>query len=161
MLIPNYSAQDLRTEFDFSGAKNISDLRIGLHKARTHWAEFSAEGMAADLLDRQINTDTIYQAGVLRLQRFITELDLNRANTVGERLVRPDGEVLYLKTYRLAQDQARRAWWLTQLSRHDRHLEATAASLKMTTVDLVKGLDKAGFGYLLKRTKMLKDSNTC
>lgn len=152
----SYASQDLRNKFDFAEARVLSDLRQGLSDARKEWSEFSRRCMAGHLCGRSIGTESIYKAGSLLLQRFMTELDLNTANTVGERLVRPDGELLYLKTYRLDRDQARRAWWLSQLAKHDWHLQSTAKELNMEYTVLLEKIDNAGFGYLLKNTRFFQ-----
>ncbi|GGJ24688.1 ARPP-2 domain-containing protein [Deinococcus roseus] len=142
-------AQDLNIKLEVAGKKTLAELRQALHAARDQWAEFSTRVMGLDLLQRNIIGETIYKPAQLRLERFMTELDLNATNTIGERLVRSDGEVLYLKTFQLGADQTKRAWWLSQLSRHHWHIGQTAESLNMTAEEVVRSLNRAGFGYLL------------
>ncbi|MEH2056818.1 MAG: hypothetical protein V7K97_11825 [Nostoc sp.] len=42
------------------------------------------------------------------LQRFITDLNPNEENHIGEAIIRENGELEYLKTYRLSGMQTRR-----------------------------------------------------
>ena len=65
--------------------------------------------MLTDLLNRPVRTEKVYAAGSLRLEHFITDLDPAQVNHIGERLVRPVGEWLYLKTFQLSAAQTRRA----------------------------------------------------
>ena len=143
------SHQELPIKLDVKNVRSISDLRKALHEARALWAEFSTQGMGLDLLGRSIQREVIYKPGPLRLERFMTDLDLNSTNTIGERLVRSNGEVLYLKTFQLGADQTKRAWWLSQLAKHHWHLQSTAQALNLTQHEVVRGMERAGFGYLL------------
>lgn len=61
------------------------------------------------------------------------------------------GEVEYLKTYRLSAAQAKRAYLLSKLSEHDWDLDATAEFFRQPRAAFIRGLEKAGFGYFLKR----------
>jgi hypothetical protein len=101
------------------------------------------------LLDRPIFKQTIYRPAQLQLERFMTELNLQGTNTLGERLIRQDGEVLYLKTFQLGADQTKRAYWLQQLSGNHWHIENTARSLNLTEEEVVRSLHRVGFGHLL------------
>ncbi len=151
-----FSAQKLNAVINVDSAKSVNDLRSALMAARAEWAEFSTKCMAEHLVGREIQVQPVFEPPGLRLQRFMTELDLNRTNTIGERLLREDGEVLYLKTYRLDADQAKRAWWLQNLAANDWHLQQTATALRMTLRDLVCGLEASGFAYLLSDPQQLK-----
>lgn len=84
------------------------------------------------------------------MQRFITDLSLKTENHIGEAILREDGQLEYLKTYRLSEAQTRRVYLLSQLAVNDWNLERTATQLGNTLEELVYRLEKAGFGYLLK-----------
>lgn len=88
-------------------------------------------------------------ADLFTLQRFITDLQLKSKNHIGEAIVRADGQLEYLKTYRLSEAQTRRAYLLSQLATHGWNLNDTAAALNQSREDFVYRLEKAGFGYLL------------
>lgn len=151
-----FSAQKLNTVIDASKARSIDDLRAALLAARADWAEFSTKGMAEHLIEREIEVQTVFEPPGLKLQRFMTELDLNRTNTIGERLLRENGEVLYLKTYRLDADQAKRAWLLKNLAKNEWNLQRTAATLRVTMRAFVSDLEESGFAYLLADPEQLK-----
>lgn len=92
----------------------------------------------------------MYRCGPFQLQRFSTELDVKGENHIGEAIVRADGTIEYLKTYRLSGTQARRAFLLSNLAANHWHIEATAKAMYQSEDEFVQRLEKAGFGYLLK-----------
>jgi hypothetical protein len=91
----------------------------------------------------------LYTAGPFSLQRFITDLHLKDENHIGEAIVRDNGELEYLKTYRLSAAQTRRVYLLSQLAACGWQLDRAAERLGNTREDFVLRLEKAGFGYLL------------
>jgi hypothetical protein len=95
-------------------------------------------------------SERVYRAGPFTLQRFITNLRLDEENHLGEAIVRQDGTIEYLKTYRLSSGQSKRAFLLRLLAEHHYNLEAAAASQNQTLNELITRLSNAGFGYLLK-----------
>lgn len=128
---------------------SLSELASALDELRRAYQSFQHE-LATDLLGRQVVAERVYRAGPFQLQRFRTELDLARDNHLGEAIVDDDGELLYLKTYRLSAAQARRGYLLSKLAEHRWNLDATAAALGQDKRDLLLRLEKAGFGYLIK-----------
>ena len=126
----------------------LADLRAALGRVRSDWAGFQGF-MAHDLLGRPVQSKRVYQAGPFTLQRFITDLNPAGENHMGEAIVRDDGRLEYLKTYRLSAAQTRRAYLLQLLSEADWHLDMAAENLRVTRDDFVLRLEKAGFGYLL------------
>ena len=129
---------------------SLADLRQAIEKMRSHWAEFQGF-MAANLLQRQLQSQRVYTAGPFVLQRFITDLDPKQENHIGEAIARDSGEIEYLKTYRLSAAQTKRIYLLSQLAASDWNLEATASKLLTTKDELVLRLERVGFGYLLKQ----------
>lgn len=127
--------------------QSLADLHLVIAKMRSDWAEFG-QLMTAGLL-RGLNSHRVYTLGSFSLQRFITQLDLRSENHMGEVILRQNGDVEYLKTYRLSGAQTRRAYLLSQLALHNWQLEKTAQALNQSLEDLVLRLEKAGFGYML------------
>jgi hypothetical protein len=99
---------------------------------------------------RPVRSERVYRAGPFSLQRFVTSLRLEDENHLGEAIVRDDGTIEYLKSYRLSAGQAKRAYLLDLLAHHAWNLDATAASQRQSRHDFVLRLESAGFGYLLK-----------
>jgi DNA-binding NtrC family response regulator len=105
--------------------------------------------MASNLLGCQLTAQRVYTAGSFSLQRFITDLHLKDENHIGEAIVRDNGELEHLKTYRLSAAQTRRVYLLSQLAACGWQLDRAAERLGNTREDFVLRLEKAGFGYLL------------
>ncbi|MCA9524175.1 MAG: hypothetical protein KC609_24575 [Myxococcales bacterium] len=139
----------LEAGIEGAGIRSLGELRSALDRLRGEWASFHRT-MAAELLEISLNAERVYRAGPFQLQRFITSVDPKRVNHVGEAILRQDGTIEYLKTYRLSAAQTRRAFLLSQLAMYNWNLQATASALRQSTDELIERLDKAGFGYLLK-----------
>jgi hypothetical protein len=141
-----------------AGAQSLTQLRQALEQARTRWAQAAEQILGRDLIGRELQRQTVYQPGPLKLERFVTNLDPNWVNHIGERLTRADGEVLYLKTFTLSSTQTKRAYLLSQLAAHDWHLESAAAHLNISSAELIVRLGRAGFGELFKPDVLAKAS---
>ncbi len=140
----------MAVDVDASNVRSLADLRENLLLMRAEWAAFSAE-MAAGLLDVRLKSQHVYKAGPFVLERFVSELNLDGENHIGEAIVRSaTGEIEYLKTYRLSAAQTRRAYLLQQLAAHRWSLERTAEALQQTKDALIRRIEGAGFGYLIK-----------
>jgi hypothetical protein len=138
----------LEARIDERSVGNLADLREELNRTRTEWANYHGV-MAGDLIGRAARSQFVYQAGAFTLQRFMTDLDPKNENHLGEAIVRDDGTLEYLKTYRLSAAQTRRAYLLSQLAEADWNLDDAATNLKTTRPELLHRLEKAGFGYLI------------
>ena len=138
---------DLR--IDPTTIHSLADLRAAVAAGRASWADHTAV-LTAGLLTTPTTWQTIYRAGPFRLTRFLGELHPDREGHIGESILRSDGTVEYLKTFRLSSAQVRRAYLLQRLAAHDWHLGRTAESLGETPQSLMVRLRNAGFGYLLK-----------
>ncbi len=134
------------------GAASIADLRASVARMRDEWAAFTHSTMLGDWVDRPLRREISYRLGDMRLERFITELDPALANHIGERLLRPDGELLYLNTMRLSASQSKRVHLLMQLSDHHWHLESAAAALRTDVPSLIARIEARGFGYLINHS---------
>jgi hypothetical protein len=141
-------AQELKCSIEDQSIHNLADLRSALTKMRQEWSDVQSM-MSADLLQRPIQSQQIYQAGAFSLQRFITDLDRTCTNYIGESIVDDNGDLQYLKIYGLSAIQTRRAYLLQTLDRHDWQLEKAATSLNETLASLVKRIEKADLGYLI------------
>jgi hypothetical protein len=127
---------------------SLETLKDALAQMRSEWADVQGF-MAGNLLGRDVSAKRVYTAGSFTLQRFITDLRLKTENHIGEAIVRDNGQLEYLKTYRLSEAQTRRVYLLSQLAASDWHLDSAARKLGNTREELVIRLEKAGFGYLL------------
>jgi transcriptional regulator with GAF, ATPase, and Fis domain len=107
--------------------------------------------MAEGLLGRALKSQMVYATNAFFLQRFMTDLDPQAENYIGEAIMRENGELEYLKTYRLSTSQTKRVYLLSQLAAHEWNLAQTATALNNTLDELVKRLEKVGFGYLIDR----------
>ncbi|GMU06696.1 hypothetical protein [Corallococcus caeni] len=136
----------------------MKDLRAAVERMRADWADFMGF-MAEGVIGAEVVTSPVYEAGPFHLQRFITGLSPAEENHMGEAILRGDGTVEYLKTYRLSAAQTRRAYLLKQLAQGGWSLERTAEQLKTTRDELIVRLRNAGFGYLLKE-HVLKAAET-
>ncbi|HEY9692259.1 MAG TPA: hypothetical protein V6D15_08650 [Oculatellaceae cyanobacterium] len=145
----------MQPSIDEEKIDSIASLKHALDIMRSEWGEFHGF-MAGDLLGRSVSAKRVYTAGNFTLQRFITDLHLKTENHIGEAIVRDNGELEYLKTYRLSEAQTRRVYLLSQLAAHDWHLEATAKALRNTVEELIMRLEKAGFGYLVNNQLLQK-----
>jgi len=130
--------------------ETLQELRKAVAELRSQWGKFHGF-MATNLLQRELKSQRVYTAGPFGLQRFITELEPKGENHIGEAIISENGEIQYLKTYRLSAAQTRRVYLLSQLAKYEWNLEITARELGQTRDELALRLDKAGFGYLLKQ----------
>lgn len=140
---------------DETTVQSIADLRESAARMRREWSDFAAV-LASGVLDRQVDVEDVYRLGPFRLDRFVTSLALHDENHIGERILRDDGTVLYLKTYRLSDAQARRAHLLAHLAKFDWNLDVAASALGGSREDLVRRMGNAGFGYLLRAGVLTK-----
>jgi hypothetical protein len=141
-------APPVAAPIDAAKVASLDDLRAAVEGMRRDHRAFT-ELLTGEAVGRPIEAELVYALGPFRLDRFLTSLRLHEENHLGERVLRDDGTVEYLKTFRLSDAQARRAWLLQQLAAHDWELSATAAAMGTDQVDLCRRLESAGFGYLL------------
>ena len=135
---------------DESEINSLKTLRLAIDKMRMDWASF--QGFMADgILGRKLQSKIVYSAGPFRLQRFITDIQLKKENHIGEAIVRENGELEYLKTFRLSTTQTKRVYLLSKLAEHNWNIDATAKASGNNYDEFVNRLEKAGFGYLLNQ----------
>jgi hypothetical protein len=143
------NSAELWLSIDDRQVSSMAGLRDAVGRMRRDWADFQGF-MAGGLFGTEISASTVYEAGPFHLERFVTSLVPSEENHLGECIVRADGTLEYLRTYRLSAAQTRRAYLLKQLADADWNVERAAIHLKTTKQDLVVRLHNAGFGYLLK-----------
>ncbi|BAY85092.1 hypothetical protein NIES267_45900 [Calothrix parasitica NIES-267] len=129
---------------------SLKTLRLAINKMRMDWAAFQGF-MAGGILGRKLQSKIVYNAGPFRLQRFMTDIQLKEENHIGEAIIRENGELQYLKTFRLSKAQTKRVYLLTKLAEHNWNINATAQALGNNYDEFVHRLEKSGFGYLLNQ----------
>lgn len=145
------SQAPLQNAFDIGAVHDLASLRVEVERVRTEDAGTSL-ALAAGLLERPVCTEVVRTTKPFVLERFLPTFDPREECHLGERIVRDDGTLEYLKTFRLSQAQVRRAFLLEQLAACEWQLDAVLATLGCTLHELVIRLRNAGFGYLLHPT---------
>ena len=140
---------EMATSIDGEQVEDLAGLRSALEGMREDWSAFQSQ-MAEGLLGRPVAPEPVYKAGPFHLTRFLTGFKPNEENHLGEMIRRADGTLEYLKTYRMSAAQCRRAYLLSQLADHGWNLDDTAKFFRQSRDELIRRLDKAGFGYILK-----------
>lgn len=126
----------------------LGELQHWLAAVRADWASIG-QVLCQGLDGRAVQAERIYRLGPFQLQRFLTGLRLDDENHIGEAIVRDDGTVEYLKSFRLSDKQVKRAYLLQILAQHHWNLDAAAASQSQSRDQLAQRLINAGFAYLL------------
>lgn len=142
-------APSAHAALDGAGVTTLDDLVRRVAQVRADWRAY-AELLSAGLLGRAVRVERVRTMGPFRLERFVPVFDPDVECHLGERMVRDDGTLEYLKTYRLSAAQVRRAYLLEQLAASDWSMQVAAASLRCTVPELAQRLVSAGFGFLLK-----------
>jgi hypothetical protein len=128
--------------------QSVADLRRLFENARREWTQIG-HVLAQGIIGRGVRSERVYRAGPFSLQRFVTSLSLHDENHIGEAIVREDGNIEYLKTFRLSSSQSKRAYLLQILAEHHWNLAAAAQSQNQSQPDFIKRMARAGFGYLI------------
>jgi hypothetical protein len=143
--------QEFRVRLDDAGITSLADLRAAVARAGDDWRTFHTV-MSAGLFGVTPSTvDTVYRMSDYTLSRFLPPFDPLRENHIGEMITDRDGRLAYLKTFRLSAAQARRGHLLAGLAASDWHVDRTAEALGTTRIDLISRIERAGFGYMLRR----------
>jgi hypothetical protein len=151
-LIVQYSLYALAGEVPFvMNEAHVTDLAtLQASFAAAKLAMLSSEQLLLQHLPSSLPAEKLRDHRGLSLLRVMPTIDLDAENHIGEALTYADGDVAYLKTYRLSGAQAKRAFVLQALGRNEFHLQNTAKSLGQSVRDFVDRIDAAGFGYLFK-----------
>jgi hypothetical protein len=135
-------------EGTIGGITSLDELGVAIGQLRQDWAEAHAY-LAAGIIERPIVTTSVYSNALFLVERFITDINLGLENYIGERIVRSNGDLEYLKLYRLSEDQSKRIYLLDWLNRCGWSLDETARGLGCDRAELIRRLERAGWGYLL------------
>lgn len=127
---------------------SLDELHGWLQRLRADWGTVG-ELLCQGLAGRSVHAERLYRLGPFQLQRFLTGLVLDGENHIGEAIVRDDGTIEYLKSFRLSDKQVKRAYLLQILSHHHWNLDAAAASQGQSRAQFAQRLINAGFAYLL------------
>ncbi|GGL35039.1 ARPP-2 domain-containing protein [Nocardia jinanensis] len=154
-LIHHYSFHppvgEFRVRLPDSGIRSIADLRAHATQQERAWIHFHDTTMADGLVDSTYTWERVHRMGRFTLSRFLPPFQLKRENHIGETITDAKGRVVYLKTFRLGENQVRRGYLLNRLAAADWHPAETAAQLGITEAQLGARLESAGFGHLLRR----------
>lgn len=139
----------LEVGFDSTRVRDLHSLRAEVERVRAEHAANYA-WMASGLLEQPVRIERVRSAGAFVLERFLPTFDPREEEChLGERIVRRDGTLEYLKTYRLSAAQVRRGYLLGRLAACDWHFETAMRELGATRRELVSRLTNAGLGYLI------------
>ncbi|HEY1100517.1 MAG TPA: hypothetical protein VGF99_16370 [Myxococcota bacterium] len=135
--------------FDASRVRDLSTLEAELARAHVDDAHLQ-QALLGDVLERPVQSTRLRTIGALSLQRFHTDLQRGQAHHVGEVLVRDDGTIEYLKTFRLSDAQSHRAHLLQTLAKAQFKLVDSALALHCSPEQLVDRIQRAGFAHLFR-----------
>ncbi len=135
-------------EIDPQTIQSIDDLPGQVHQLRERWAELTRQ-MTRGLFDQEYRRQRVYRFKPFTLERFVSDLDPTGENHIGEAIYSDDGDLQYLKTYRLSAVQTRRAYLLSRLAAHRWNLQQLAEAERCQYHEICLRLENAGFGYLL------------
>ncbi|SNX56071.1 hypothetical protein SAMN06272735_0511 [Streptomyces sp. TLI_55] len=142
---------DFRARVDDSGIRSLGELRAAAAEQTDRWAEFHDTTMSAGLVEQESSWQQVRRMGRFTLSRFLPEFRPKQDNHIGEAILDEHGRTVYLKTFRLSENQVRRGFLLSRLAAHDWHLADTAAEFGVEATVLAKRLETAGFGLLLRQ----------
>lgn len=134
---------------DAEAVHDWASLRAELGAARARWGQFEMR-QAGGLIGRAVAARRAYSMGPFDLLRFDTGFDEHVSNHLGEAIVREDGTLEYLKTYRLNRGQCRRGFLLRHLARHQWSVRAASAALNQTVRQFAEALKLAELGWILR-----------
>ncbi|MEU6073753.1 hypothetical protein [Micromonospora sp. NPDC047074] len=143
--VPEFTAR-----LDDTRIASIADLRDQLAQVGADWRAF--HGLMAEGLfgAERLTVTPVQRMGRFTLARFLPAFDPEAENHIGETITDEIGQTAYLKTFRLSAAQTRRGHLLSQLAATDWDLDSTATALRTDRDGLVRRLDRAGFGHLLR-----------
>jgi len=134
--------------FRVDGAASLEALEEAVARYRGELEEEAAL-LAAGLFERPVVTERVRALAPFVLERFLPVFDPAAECHIGERIVRADGALEYMKTFRLSQAQIRRGHLLSKLAEAEWCLDRAAERLVCSRKELEVRLVNAGFGHLL------------
>ncbi|MFF8274919.1 hypothetical protein ACF05T_02195 [Streptomyces lateritius] len=135
---------------DTGHIRTLADLRAAARAQERSWAESHGTLMARDLLETPYAFERVYRMDSYDLHRLLPPFRrTGEEQHIGELITDHKGRTLYLKTFRLSENQIRRGHLLRRLADCDWHLGRTAEALGTTYAELVRRVEGAGFSSLL------------
>ncbi len=134
---------------DQSKVLGLDDLERDVGRVRSAHRDYT-DLLAEGLFGRPMVTERLRTMGPFELDRFTPVFDPDQECHIGERILRNDGTLEYMKTFRLSSAQVRRAYLLSKIAEAEWNLDVAAKALTCTYDELVKRLVNAGFGSLVK-----------
>ena len=135
---------------DSGGLRTLADLRAAAREQERAWARAHTSLMARDLLETPYAFERVHRMGSYDLYRFLPPfLRGGQEQHIGELISDHKGRTVYLKTFRLSENQIRKGHLLRRLAHDDWHLGRTAETLGTTYAELVRRIGAAGLGPLL------------
>ncbi|MEZ4432033.1 MAG: hypothetical protein R3F65_06425 [bacterium] len=141
-------AEAPQVRLDGARVDDWAGLAAELRRARAAWGDFELR-QAAGLLGEPVEATVSYRMGPFTLSRFATGFGGDEEH-LGEAIVRADGTLEYLKSFRLDRGQCRRGLLLSLLRDHGWQLDRAAAARGQDRAQLVADLERAELGYLLR-----------
>lgn len=137
-------------EFRLDPVDTLQGLRAAFEATYALWTQAEAEPSQV-FWDQPLASQKVKTAGPYTLHRFFTPLGEATAH-LGEVMVGRQGQVAYLKSYRLDQTQRRRGHILATLDRAGWDKKKAADILMMPEATLDAELVHLGLGWMLRKT---------
>lgn len=139
---------------------DLDAIAASLASERDSWDRFTRE-WASPIVDAEVDDTLVRKAGPYRLVRFSTGWDLDKVvregEHLGEAMIRTDGRLGYLRTYRMDRGQVRRARVLSDLHAVDWDVQALADAQGHGFIGRVVGdIQQAGLGWILNPQKVVE-----
>jgi len=146
-LLPT-QAQANEVQLKGEGVTSLAELERALDEG-CRALEANSSFMSDRVFQTELEYQQLYRVHDFTFYRFLSDMQANRDNHIGETIIDDSGCVQYLKTYRLSTAQAKRGYLLKHLKEHDWHLDRTAQALNTDRSTLIARLKSAGFDHLL------------
>jgi hypothetical protein len=128
---------------------DLDSLAAELERGRADWAQTVEQGLAQGLIGRSVQMEELRVFRGAQLCRFLTGLDPQVEQHVGELLRGPGGRLLYLKTLRLGRDQVERAAFIGLLVEEGWSLPAIRSRLGLDSAELRRRFARHGLAWML------------
>ncbi|MFG3488340.1 hypothetical protein [Streptomyces sp. NPDC047972] len=132
------------------GVRTLADLRAAALRQERDWAAAHDGLMARDLLETSYAFERVQRMGPFALHRFLPPFERGGTEQhIGELITDHKGRAVYLKTFRLSENQIRKGYLLRRLADCDWHLGRTAEALGTSYAEVVRRVRGAGLDPLL------------
>jgi hypothetical protein len=128
---------------------DLDSLAAELERGRVDWAQTVEQGLASGLIGRNVQMEELRVFRGAQLCRFLTGLDPQVEQHVGELMREPGGRLLYLKTLHLGRDQVERAAFIELLAEEGWSLPAIRARLGLDGAELRQRFARLGLAWML------------